>query len=162
MNVLAVATCPTTSICSRPYDSGRRSWQGSLFLWLFPVLRTVAVAKGSEALKTGGIGLLALIAIPILILVAAITIVGIPLALMGLALWFTSIYLAKIVTAVFIGRVLLETSNRHYAVILLAGLVAVLVVVNIPFIGGLLNLALTILGMGMIAELVMARFRSPA
>lgn len=133
---------------------------GLIFLWLFPVLRTVAVGKGSEGLKTGGIGLLALIATPILIVIAAVTVVGIPLALMSVALFLTAIYLAKIVSAVFVGRVLLETSNRHYAIILLAGLVAVLIAINIPFIGGLLNVLLTILGLGIIAELVMAQSRA--
>ena len=64
-----------------------------------------------------------------------------------------------------LGRVLLETSGRHYAVMLLAGLVAVLVAVNIPFVGGLINLLLTILGLGLLAELVyrgMSRVRAEA
>ena len=112
----------------------------------------VSVGKGIEALKTGGIGLLTVIGLPMLASIAAITIVGIPIALLGFALWLIGIYVAKIVTAVLFGRLFLEASNRHYAVMLLAGLVAVLVAINIPFVGGLLNFVLTILGLGILTE----------
>jgi len=55
-------------------------------MWLFPALCTVSVGEGIEALKTGGIGLLTVIALPMLASIAAITIVGIPMALVGFAL----------------------------------------------------------------------------
>ena len=44
--------------------------------------------------------------------------------------------------------------------ILLAGLVAVLVAINIPFVGGLLNFVLTILGLGMLTEQIIRHLSS--
>jgi len=41
---------------------------------------------------------------------------------------------------------------------LLAGLVAVLVAINTPSVGGLLNFVLTILGLGILAEQVLRHF----
>ena len=50
----------------------------------------------------------------------------------------------------------------HYAATLIAGLVIVIVAINLPFIGGLANFVLTLVGFGMIVSLLLARFNRGA
>ena len=51
----------------------------------------------------------------------------------------------------------------HYAATLFVGLVIVIVAVNLPAIGGIANLVLTLVGFGVIVSLVLSRLnREPA
>jgi hypothetical protein len=62
------------------------------------------------------------------------------------------VYLAKVVLAQFIGARILQApaTPRHYTITLGVGLALVIVLVNLPFIGGLLNFVMTVLGLGML------------
>jgi len=88
-----------------------------------------------------------------------LTLIGLPLALIALACWLIAIYFAKIVVAGFLGRSLLEKNNTHtpIALVLLAGLVPIFIAINLPFIGGLVNFLLVVVGLGM---LVLWTFRT--
>ena len=99
-------------------------------------------------LKAGGIGFITLVTVPVAFIILAVTIIGLPVALLSLALWGAGIYLSKIVVAEFVGRSILKTRN---AVSLLAGLVLVVVAVDLPWIGGLINFLLILLGLGALA-----------
>jgi cytoskeletal protein CcmA (bactofilin family) len=134
---------------------------GLLLLWMFPGLRTVSLPSGGAALRDAGIGLLVLIGLPIACVIALVTIVGIPIGVLGVMLWLVGLYLAKIVLAVFIGRLLFAARGGvepHHAALLLAGLVLVLIVVNLPGIGGFMNFVLTILGLGMLVTWLLQAF----
>lgn len=129
---------------------------GLIVLALAPGLRRVDVDTAGEALLAGGVGVVTLVATPIIAVFTAITLIGLPIAAFGLVLWMVGIYLAKVVFAHFVGARILEgdAEPRHYAIALALGLALVLVLVNLPFIGGLLNFAMTILGLGMLVLLV--------
>jgi cytoskeletal protein CcmA (bactofilin family) len=135
---------------------------GALLLALVPSLRAVSINGASGALVASGIGLVGLIAAPIIAVFIAITIVGIPIGIFTLLIWMVGIYLAKIVVAQFVGTRLLESADnpRHFTISLGLGLLTVIVLINVPFIGGVLNFLLTILGFGLLVLFVWRAVRN--
>ncbi len=125
---------------------------GLLLLWAFAGLRTAELADAGAGVKAGAIGLVTAIALPVVAFIACITVIGIPLGILTLIVWLFGLYFAKIVVAQLIGRKLFASTHGvpHYAATLLAGLVIVLIAINLPWIGWLISLALTLLGLGMI------------
>ena len=126
---------------------------GLLLLWLFPALRTVTLRSGADALKAGGVGLATAILLPIASLLAVITVIGIPLGIVGFIVWLLALYLAKIVVAFLVGRRLFESPSGnmpHHAALLISGLVIVTIAVNVPFVGGIVNVVLVLLGVGLL------------
>lgn len=125
---------------------------GVILLALVPSLRRASIDDGMGALAAAGVGLVAMVATPIIALIAAVTIVGLPVAALGIFMWLVGLYFAKIVVAHFAGRRLFATTgqDKHFALALLVGLLLMLVAVNLPLVGGLLNFLLTITGLGML------------
>jgi cytoskeletal protein CcmA (bactofilin family) len=121
---------------------------GLVLFWLFPALSRPRLERRSDLLESGVFGFLATIATPVAAIIIGITIIGLPIALVSLALWMFGLYIAKIVVAAFVGRSLFGTPTTSLAVQLLVGLVIVLIAVDIPYIGGLVNFLLTIVGLG--------------
>ena len=74
------------------------------------------------------------------------------------------LYFSKAVIAQIIGRGVLRNPQAppHYAATLLVGLVIVIVAINLPWIGGLANFVLTLVGFGVIVSLLLARFNRGA
>ncbi len=97
------------------------------------------------------IGLLTLVSVPVIAVLAAISLVGLPLALIALVAWLLGLYLAKIVVAALVGRMLLSDRD-DLAVPLLAGLAIVTLLVNVPFVGGIVSFLLTVVGLGLIVQ----------
>lgn len=123
---------------------------GWLLLWVAPGAAEVEFTNPATALRTLGIGFLCVVATPVAAIVAGVTLVGLPVALVAVALWALAIYLAKIPVALFLGRTILgpRGSGGGPPLALLAGLLAVFVAVNLPFVGWIVNLALTLIGVG--------------
>jgi len=105
-----------------------------------------------DSLRTAGLGLLVL-TVPIVALITAFTLVGLPLALIALAAWILALYLAKIVLGATVGRMLLP-DREAITVPLLVGLAIVLVAGNLPWIGGIVGFVLTLVGLGLLAQYV--------
>ena len=126
---------------------------GMLLLWIFPGLRTLSIGSPGETLKAGGVGLATAVMLPVLALIACITIFGIPIGIVGFLLWLLGLYFAKIVVAQIIGRSLFKSpmGYPHYAATLVAGLVITIIAINLPWIGALANLLLTCVGLGLLA-----------
>jgi len=125
---------------------------GALLLAIVPGLRDPGLDSTRDTLIAGGYGLLALVATPIIVVLVAVTVIGIPIAAMAFVLWLLGIYLAKIVIAHFIGERITAASgtNVHFTVALALGLLLVIFVINLPFVGGVLNFLLTICGIGVL------------
>lgn len=127
---------------------------GWLALALFPAFfqsTTQAVGSGWRSLVLG-VGVLA--GVPVAIIVIAITLVGLPVSLMLLALYLAAIYLAKIWVGAFLGRMVLKsavTTQREWLLGLLVGLVILTIIGFIPYLGGLIRLAVVCLGLGAFA-----------
>ena len=137
---------------------------GLLLLWLFPVLREVSLPNPVAVLRSAGIGLAAAVTLPVAALLVCFTIVGIPLAVLTFIVGAIGLYFSKAVIAQIIGRGVLRdrTPPPHYAMTLLVGLVIVIVAINLPWIGGLANLVLTLVGFGVIVSLLIARLNRDA
>lgn len=127
---------------------------GILLLWLFPSLRRINLSGGVDDLKTAGLGLLGLIFIPILMVIAAITVVGLPFTLVGAVVWTLGLLFAKVIVASIIGRMIVSAPEKrdNYILTLFAGLMVVTLLVSIPMLGGILGFIMTILGFGILLQ----------
>jgi len=127
---------------------------GLLGLALFPgFIQTCTQAVGS-GWRSLGLGLGILAGLPVVIVVAAITLVGIPISLMLLAVYLAAIYLAKLWVGAFLGWILLKpagTTKRDWLLGLLVGLLILTIAGFIPYLGGLVRLAVVCLGLGAFA-----------
>jgi hypothetical protein len=86
--------------------------------------------------------------------VAAITLVGIPISLMLLAAYLAAIYLAKVWVGAFLGRMLLKSTGAtkgDWLLGLLVGLLVLTIAGFIPYLGGLVHLGVVCLGLGAFA-----------
>jgi cytoskeletal protein CcmA (bactofilin family) len=135
---------------------------GLLLLWAFPVLRTLPLPTAGAALRSGGIGLVAAVVMPIAAILACITIVGIPIGILTLVIGAIGLYFGKTVIAQLIGRALFQSpaGPPHYAATLIAGLAIVIIAINLPIVGGIVNFVLTVLGFGMIVTVLLGRYNS--
>jgi len=126
---------------------------GLLLLWLFPGLQTLSIASVGAGARAAGIGLIAAVTLPAVVFIACITVIGIPIGIIVAVIWALGLYFAKTVVAQIIGRQLFKTRDGetpHFAATLLAGLVIVLIAVNLPWIGWLVGLLLTLTGLGLL------------
>lgn len=95
------------------------------------------------------VGFLAAIAMPVLIIVLMVTVVGIPLALLLLVAWLLVQGLAWIMSAYYLGRLLLK-NQRNAVLVMLLGALLLIVLCLIPFIGVVAFAAAMLFGIGMI------------
>ncbi len=124
---------------------------GLLLFWLLPGLKRAPLSSGLGLLASGGIGFLAAVATPVAVIILAITVIGLPIALVTLSFWLLALYLSKIVIARYIGSILLGNGNDTMgstALSLLIGITIIVVAINLPFIGGILNILLMLIGLG--------------
>ena len=134
---------------------------GAVLLFAFPRFsRDVAARVGSDPLESGGVGLLTLFAVPIVILLVTATVVGIPLALLGIAAYVAAIWIATVYGRYAVGRWVLRrlgSENRWLA--LVVGLAGVAVLGAVPLVGWLAELLVLLLGLGALAFGLRDRYR---
>jgi len=127
---------------------------GWLGLLLFPgFFRATTEAVGSGWLSLG-LGVAVLAGAPVVMIVVAITLVGLPISLMLFALYLAAIYLAKVWVGAFLGHILLNPSGAtkgDWFLGLLVGLLILTVVGFIPYVGGLVRFGVVCLGLGAFA-----------
>ncbi len=137
---------------------------GWLLLSLIPGMRNLQVASGMDGLKSAGLGLAALIGIPMVAVLVAITIIGIPFAMIAFLAWGLALYLTTIVIGNAIGSMVMS-GNDSVPQVLLVGLLIVFVAINVPWFGEIFDFVLTILGLGLLVQYfykLFANRRSPA
>lgn len=140
-------------------------WVGKLFSlagFLFTGLVLGAIFPGTadRLLRSGrekplpslGIGLVALFVVPAVLLASLITVVGIPLALVGGALFGFAVYLARAVLALWIGDALLGdragSGRRRVLLGFLVGGALLFVVGLVPWLGPTVKVLATAFGLG--------------
>ncbi|MFQ5528438.1 MAG: zf-HC2 domain-containing protein [Thermoanaerobaculia bacterium] len=148
---------------SRFSDSGFYVWGliklagafivGALLLWLAPGLFGHSFGSAGAGFGRAGIGFLVLLATPVALLIAAVTLVGLPLALLGALAFLAALYLSKIFVADWLGRRFTASDGSRPKVFLalLVGLVALTVAGALPWIGGWIKFAVLLLGLGMLS-----------
>jgi hypothetical protein len=122
---------------------------------LFPALFRGRLETSGAFFRSLGIGFLALIATPFAIAVCAVTLVGIPLSLIGLAVYLAALYIAFVVAAALVGSVLVRSRGEAtggFGLALLAGLLVLLVGASLPFLGHLLVLIVVLAGLGLLVD----------
>ncbi|MCY3714644.1 MAG: zf-HC2 domain-containing protein [Gemmatimonadetes bacterium] len=128
---------------------------GLLLLWALPVLRRVPLDNLNGILTSAGFGFVLVTATPVLAVVLAVTLIGLPAGLVIGAVWALSLYVSKIVVAHFLGNALLRPQQQGFRSLLLpllAGLVLVLIAVSLPYVGWIINLLLVIIGLGAMGQ----------
>jgi hypothetical protein len=136
---------------------------GFLLLLIVPSLRRLGFSDVISVLKSGGIGFLLVFATPIAALCVAITLIGIPVAFVGFVTWLLGLYLAKIVVANFVGRTLLASQGDRMTSValgLLVGLLLIFVAINLPYVGGLIEFVLVLVGFGALAMNLYGSFQA--
>lgn len=134
---------------------------GFFLLAVFPVF-SARVARRAlvNPVTTGGIGLLTLLGVPILLVLLAVTIIGLPLALLGLLLYLGLLWVGGVYGRYVVGAwllTLLERESRWEG--LLIGLVVVGLVVRIPIIGTLIEILVFLLGLGGVTRALVRSYR---
>ncbi len=123
---------------------------GAVLLLVFPGFSGEASLRvRGESLRSLGWGLLFLLAVPVILFLVAMTLVGIPLALAGLLLYVLVLWAGSVYGALGLGAWLLEKAgvySRWGA--LVAGLVVLSLLDLVPLVGGLAGFAVLLLGTG--------------
>jgi cytoskeletal protein CcmA (bactofilin family) len=128
----------------------------------------VADAVRKSPLKSLVSGIVLIVAVPVLIGVLLVTVIGIPIALVGLATFFVALYLSQVFVGTAIGRVILPDNwgnfGRGYnllamviGVIIIAGLRAI----PVPYLGWIVTAIVTLLGLGALIVGLSRRGRVP-
>lgn len=140
------------------------SWVSG-FMWLmFVTLLFVLISKEKvEKLskiyqenygRTFGFGLIAGIAAPIIIVLIAVTIIGMPIAFIIGLVYAVVLMLSKVITAIVIGGLVFgeKVGTRKKSLYLSAsvGVLLLSIASAVPFVGGGLSMAATIFGLGAI------------
>jgi cytoskeletal protein CcmA (bactofilin family) len=127
---------------------------GMLLHALAPRLFAGRLVSGRDFFVSLGLGFAVLVLAPIALVLLALTVVGIPAALIGLAAWGVALYLGGVVVAALIGRSLVKPRGdgaRDFGVALLVGLAVVVVVKSLPFVGRPAGWVIALVGVGLLA-----------
>ncbi len=123
---------------------------GLLLLWLGPRAADALLATGRTRLGASiGLGLVLFFGVPILGVLALVTIVGAPLGVALLLVVLPLYWVGYTSSAWLLGRRLVGPP-RHRALAFLAGLVILRLLALIPVLGGLVWLVATVLGLGVL------------
>lgn len=124
--------------------------------------RRTAGAAGNYGASLG-LGVLMLIGLPIAMVIAFVTMIGIPLGFATLFLWLTMLYCAQLAVGAIVGGWLLgaapEGDAWALAARMLLGVAIIRAVILIPGLGKLAHLAVILWGMGAIALAVYQGFQ---
>jgi len=119
---------------------------GLVLILLAPrAAEAVARSARTKPLVCAGVGLLALILLPLITVAAFVTIVGIPLAVVLLFLIVPLLAMSYVTTALVLGRLILKKSKL---LAFLVGLIVLGLLTLIPIAGGLIGFLAIIFGLG--------------
>lgn len=132
---------------------------GMVLFYLCPKLFSQAIdLVYKKPVATFFKGFILLIITPILSILLLITVIGIPLALIILVLWFMALYLAQIVGSWILGSLVKDKIFKKYKwsnlVILLVGIMLYLLLSKLPFIGWIIVMILYMLSWGFFMDLI--------
>jgi hypothetical protein len=136
---------------------------GALLVWLAPAALYAAERAVAERLgATIASGVAIAIGVPLLAILALVTLVGIPFGVALLLAAIPVLLVAYATTAWIVGRRLLRNRSTSPWVALLAGWAILRVLALIPVVGALVGLAATIVGIGALAVALWRARRSGA
>jgi cytoskeletal protein CcmA (bactofilin family) len=136
---------------------------GWILFWVLPGTARIRLETGGAVLMAAGAGAVAAVATPVLAAILGVTLIGLPIAAFTIMVWLVLLYLAKILVALMLGRIVLGSNgsaNVRIGAALLVGLALVIVAVNLPYVGGIVNLLLTITGFGAAVIHIVTSYRA--
>jgi hypothetical protein len=154
-------------------------WSLSRWLWTlgFLVVGAVIIAiiprftgEAAETIplrlvRSGLVGLGWFVLVPLAIVIAAVTVIGIPLAIVAALLYGVVVYLSTVPVAIWLGRLVLgartRTGLQGLLLSFLVGGILVLAVQMIPVVGPILSLIAACVGLGAIMLRALALRREP-
>ena len=106
-------------------------------------------------------GMIALLAVPFLVLVGVMTIVGIPLALIVLSIYIIFSYLSKLFVGILLGKYIWKKveDNKKLVWPMVVGTTILYVLIALPIIGGFVNIFVTALGLGAFIKYLVSKYR---
>lgn len=146
-------------------SSALASWFGNWFLtflwiaalglvavWVSPVwMNRVAETLKAQTGKSFLVGLIALIVAPVVVIILLVTVVGLPLAFLLGAIYFVVFLLSGAFVSFTVGEWFLKTIKRwenSNVLRIVFGALLMTFVMSVPWIGGLIKLAVMIFGAG--------------
>ena len=134
------------------WQAGAALLAGMLGVALFrPLMQQLASAIAGETTLGALLGFGAFLIVPVAAVVVMMTVVGLPIGLIGALLFGVALYVAKLPIAVWAGGQLLARAGRPGAspyAAMAVGVLALYLLFEIPWVGGLFWLAATWLGLG--------------
>jgi cytoskeletal protein CcmA (bactofilin family) len=134
---------------------------GAILLLVLPGFSSrVADRAVTDPVRSGGVGLLAVVGVPLALVLFAITIVGIPITVVGALLFAVLVWVGSVYGRFAVGEWLTELAdveNRWMA--LFVGFLAVAVGVRLPLVGWLVEFAVFLLGFGALALVAYDAYR---
>lgn len=124
---------------------------GAFLLVLFPGFYKSTAAEVGNWMRSLGLGFAVLFATPVAIVLAAVTLIGLPVAFATLFLYIAGMYMAKIFAGAWLGQTMLrrpEHNNGDTLLALLVGMVIIFIAVQVPYVGPIFHLVLFCLGLG--------------
>ncbi|WP_135823371.1 bactofilin family protein [Halorussus ruber] len=123
---------------------------GAVALLVFPRFSSgIADRATADPLRSTGVGLLVFVGVPILVALLFISLVGIPLGLLGMLLYALLLWLGYVYGALAVGVWIIrkaDTGDRWLA--LFVGLLLAALVGLVPILGGLVQFLVLLLGLG--------------
>ena len=136
---------------------------GALLVWLAPAaLYAVERAVRERLGATIGFGVAIAIGVPLLAVLALVTLVGIPFGVALLLAAIPVLVVAYVTSAWILGRAVLRNRSTSPWAALLAGWAILRAAALVPIVGGLVGLAATVLGLGALAVALWRGGRSGA
>jgi cytoskeletal protein CcmA (bactofilin family) len=134
---------------------------GVVLLAAFPAFSRAVADRGIDApLKSGGVGLAALVGIPVVLIALVITIVGIPFTLLGVPIFLAFAWIGAIYGRYAIGTWLVDRLGRASRwLAFFSGLLVVFVLTLLPVVGGLVELLVIVYGVGALTLSLVERYR---
>lgn len=122
-----------------------------ILVLLFPqIFHTAAENTRASMLRTLLVGFLTSIVVPVVLLILAFTVIGIPLAIIGTLVWLIVLALSGPFAAYLLGRLILDGRATNAILTMLLGAVILLVLYLIPFLNFFVLLLALWFGIGMI------------
>jgi hypothetical protein len=127
---------------------------GALLLLLAPRTADALQARSRERIgPTIAIGIAILICLPVASFIAAITVLGLPLAIGVLLAMAPLVAVAYTISAYVLGRVMVK-APRNRILAFLAGLAVLRALALVPFLGFLVGIAAVVFGLGLIGAAI--------
>jgi cytoskeletal protein CcmA (bactofilin family) len=137
---------------------------GVLVYLFVPGLFASRLPDAASFLRSLGLGFVALVATPLALAVLALTLVGIPVAVLGIFLYVVACYLGVVCAAALLGRSVLgdpaDPTVAAFARMLGVGLVIAAVAASLPWVGGAVRIVLLLVGVGLVVDRARAVYYS--